>query len=108
LFLFENFQVLNGEKDLHDLDRERNEVGNKLESIENFLYNTVNYMTDFLDNQTDFSQVRQQAMQKVYKEELIEKQQKLPVEVSTEKANTEAMIQTNVNKSKSVQFLNAI
>ncbi len=108
MFLFENFQVLNGEKDLHDLDRERNEVGNKLESIENFLYNTVNYMTDFLDNQTDFSQVRQQAMQKVYKEELIEKQQKLPVEVSTEKANTEAMIQTNVNKSKSVQFLNAI
>ncbi len=31
-------------------------------------------MKEFLDNQIDFSLVRQQAMEKVYKQELIDKQ----------------------------------
>ncbi len=67
-------KVRHSENDLYHLNDQRIDVGDKIESIQKFLHSSVGYITEFLDNQIDFSQVRQNAIQKVYKEELIEQQ----------------------------------
>lgn len=55
-----------------------------MQSLENMLYQSINHVSRFLHNQIDFSHIRQQAMQKVYKQELIEQQEK---EAQMQKAN---------------------
>jgi hypothetical protein len=37
----------------------------------------LNQITEFLNNQTDYYDLRQQAVQKVYKEELIQQQKEI-------------------------------
>jgi hypothetical protein len=120
--------VRNSENELYHLNDQRIEIGDKVESIEQFLHTSVDYMADFLENQIDFTQVRQNAMQKVYKEELLEKQRleqpqqpKLPPIVSSSSNDPDAakpiksslaaekLIKTNsFKKTKTVEFVDAI
>lgn len=93
-------------KNYCDLSDETDQVGDQIESLEGLLNNSVNYVSRFLHNQIDFSQVRQLAMQKVHKEELIEQQNK---QQNRHKQNIQPIIiktDTNIMKksNKSVGF----
>jgi hypothetical protein len=109
-------KVRHSENDLYHLNDQRIDVGDKIESIQKFLHNSVGHMTEFLDNQIDFSQVRQNAMQKVYKEELLEQQQKQQqAEGKNNKNNSTVTVEkiiktTNHSKkaTKTVEFVDAI
>ncbi len=66
----------------------KEDVANRIESLEELLHHSVDHISRFLHAQMDFSQVRQHAMQKVYKQELIEQNQKNAIE--EKKASSEA------------------
>lgn len=55
----------------------RDSLGNEIEKIETSFNESIQEVTEFLDSQQniDYAKLRQQAMQKVHKEELIEQQQ---------------------------------
>ena len=100
------------------MNDKRNEVGDKLKSLEHFLYSSIDYMSEFLDNQNDFShQIRQNAMQKVYQEELLEQQQQQQKKHNEHYCDSGSGIRRAVsvgkvlkvkNPGKSVEFLDAI
>ena len=54
--------------------KKKNSIGDQIEIIEGLLNHSVNYVTRFLHNQVDYAVVRNQAIQKAYKQELIDKQ----------------------------------
>ena len=58
------------------MNDKKNTVGDQIEVIEDLLRHSVNYINRFLHNQVDFSVLRNQAIQKAYKQELIDKQNK--------------------------------
>lgn len=64
-------------------------------------------MTDFLDNQIDFSEVRQQAMQKVYKEELLERQKQQQQHQDAAISSSQIM-QPIIKTNKKVEFVDAV
>jgi hypothetical protein len=64
--------VQHGEQNLKKLDTQTNVNNEKLFGLEDSFQGSVERITDFLNNQMDFSLVRQQAMQKVQREELEE------------------------------------
>ena len=49
-------------------------IGDQIDTIEGLLHHSINYISRFLDNQVDYAVVRNQAIQKAYKQELIDKQ----------------------------------
>jgi hypothetical protein len=61
-----------GEQNFKKLDTQTNVNNEKLFGLEDSFQGSVERITDFLKNQMDFSLVRQQAMQKVQREELEE------------------------------------
>ena len=56
------------------LNEKKNSIGDQIETIEGLLHHSINYITRFLNNQVDYAVVRNQAIQKAYKQELIDKQ----------------------------------
>lgn len=54
---------------------ERENVGDQIESLEGMLHKSISHVSNFLLNQVDVSKIKQAAIQKVYKQELIEKQE---------------------------------
>lgn len=67
-------KVKASEHDYHKINEKRSNLGKEINRIENTFNHSIEHVKEFLDNQIDFSLVRQQAMEKVYKQELIDKQ----------------------------------
>ena len=91
------------------MNDEKNGVYDEIENIEGSLNNSCDYITKFLGNQMDFAVLRQQAIQKAYKQELIEKQQNNENEAGGNKSKGQLQSITkneaNLNKkNKSVGF----
>lgn len=63
--------------DFRKLDETRKSLSEKIDEIEKNFQASINKVTEFLDehNSIDYAEMRQQVMQKVYKEELIAEQQ---------------------------------
>jgi hypothetical protein len=57
---------------LNELGEDKNENGKKIEVVEGSMHVEIDRVTDFLDNQIDFNQLRKDAMQKVIMEEMLE------------------------------------
>lgn len=83
------YQVKNGEKNYFDLKEERECIGDEINSLEDLLKQSTSHMAKFLEKQTDFEQVRQKAIQKVIKQELIEQQQAETFKQSESKRDNE-------------------
>ena len=64
-----------GEKRVNDLNMERLKNRERLDAIGEMLNESLGNVSNFLSNQIDFSLVRQQAMEKIHKQELIEQAQ---------------------------------
>ena len=64
------FLVEFGKQNFNKLDSQTTNNNEKLFGLEDSFHGSVERITDFLKNQMDFSLVRQQAMQKVQREEL--------------------------------------
>lgn len=84
----------------------REEIADKLDSIEEMLQASVNHITRYLHKQIDFQQLSRSAMRKVYKQELVDQQQR---EQLDELKELEETSKTSLNKpsnlsQKSVTF----
>jgi hypothetical protein len=91
------FQVEFGKHNYDKLNSETSENNEKLFLLEDSYHDSVDRITDFLKNQMDFSLVRQQAMQKVQREELEE-------EYNAKKSLNDSPGSSKQMKQKAVNF----
>lgn len=80
-----------------------NENGDHILQLEGHLFSSVNNITYFLENQMDFNKVRQQAMEKVRREELIEENAMRESKLSSASSNRSSegiQIPNSVSKAK--------
>ena len=118
------FKVKFNENNFVSLNEKKNSIGDQIETIEGLLHHSINYITRFLNNQVDYAVLRNQAIQKAYKQELIDKQNEerkasnaeaddnntknysLIVSLPNQKSNLMNRVDTSPSKksSKSVMF----
>ena len=87
------------EMDYKKLDDTRQNLGETIEKIEENFRESINEVSEFLDEQNsiDYDKMRQQAMQKVHKEELIaaQKQQQQKQQQNEQQPNS---VNLKINK----------